>query len=588
MEYITIAFVAAGAYLMYTNMVEPRLQVQRAFLAEEARKELVRIEDERLAKRGSHKQPKKQSVVRGRQRKNEQLKEDGDGLREFSQKVAITNSFGVLDTMDTIAPATSIATGHTIQVSAKTSGKTKGRKVISTKGSFGKDNEDAISSPSPALAPMKEQGFPQKEQHGGGGTQTKKSVKFDLIPHIQEEIKPIRKKERRVTNNTTTTSQVVCSKEFMQEEDLTSEAKARIEPQRIERTSQRRQHDKINDEDDFKLVRKVSKRVSNPVVPVIEVVEKTVDEVVPMGDIVSIKELEGLHAILKAKELALSTAEARVEKAHRMIQSLQNQIKVDAELVKSAKKTASRAQNAEAKLESFSYTNSHLVRQLLQEQDYLKTVQMQALKDSAAENLKSQQVSSRVLELEAQMAILEQERVQLATEVDRLQKLDQDSRTEVPQLSTSLKAADDKMDPVVTEVLSDDTGIAPLEVSLDRIRALEAENVSLKEAIDQWGVRLMAKDEEIDRLVDELFIARVRQSKALDSAENLSPTVGSLDAQDLEDVDEKICTQANPVAQLNMDLEVSGLKVSFPADCPNDPDTLLGEVQSLNWTMVAI
>jgi len=56
MEYInltTVAFAASGAYYVYANVVEPKIQAQRVLLADEARKELLRTEEERF-KRGTN------------------------------------------------------------------------------------------------------------------------------------------------------------------------------------------------------------------------------------------------------------------------------------------------------------------------------------------------------------------------------------------------------------------------------------------------------------------------------------------------------------------------------------------------------
>ncbi|KAF9365602.1 hypothetical protein BGX34_009325 [Mortierella sp. NVP85] len=189
---------------------------------------------------------------------------------------------------------------------------------------------------------------------------------------------------------------------------------------------------------------------------------------------------------LPTSELAL-VANSRVEKAVRMIQNLRNQIKSDTELVKSAKK-------AESKLESLSYTNSLLVRQLLQEQDRLKAVQAQAVKEAAV----------RVQEPEVQV---EQERVHLKIQTDSqldlknesIEVVSKDAR--IASLEADVRALEGELECAKLWVEQHSEAASQAEErSRNSIKTVENQNLALMEEVRQCSDKLVAKEEEIDRL----------------------------------------------------------------------------------------
>ncbi|CAO3574612.1 unnamed protein product [Mortierella alpina] len=81
------------------------------------------------------------------------------------------------------------------------------------------------------------------------------------------------------------------------------------------------------------------------------------------------QELQALQAILKARELELTAADARTESAQRKIQDLQQQLESGQDIVRAAKKSEAKSQKQEEKLESLNYTNTLLLKQLTLERE---------------------------------------------------------------------------------------------------------------------------------------------------------------------------------------------------------------------------
>lgn len=227
---------------------------------------------------------------------------------------------------------------------------------------------------------------------------------------------------------------------------------------------------------------KKSKNQPNPVeAPVPVIVVDTPQAPEPS---VPTHEYETLHALLKARELALVAADARAERTKSQIQELQRQLDTNVELVKSAKRAQTRAQNIESKIESLHYTNSLLVNQLSLEKETSKEAQVLMLKAS-----KIQDHSKMVQELETKVQELEQERSHISAQVDQMAKLNHDLRQQRSQSENEAEQLQRRVDAALKERDEHHQKQSLLLTEKDgRISALEAEIGAMEGKLE--GLRL--------------------------------------------------------------------------------------------------
>ncbi|KAG0302161.1 hypothetical protein BGZ98_007738 [Dissophora globulifera] len=132
MEYInltTVTFLvtgaAAGACYVYANVIESQSQDQRALQADQAHQELAQIEEEKLMKRESNKQPKRScdSLNNVARSKKTQPEDDGDHheRHEVHQQIATANPYDVLlDNQTDPYASSTLDDGHSRSVSRTT------------------------------------------------------------------------------------------------------------------------------------------------------------------------------------------------------------------------------------------------------------------------------------------------------------------------------------------------------------------------------------------------------------------------------------------------------------------------------------
>ncbi|KAF9923980.1 hypothetical protein FBU30_005966 [Linnemannia zychae] len=492
MEYVnptTFTFVAAGAgagaYYIYSNVIEPQNQAQRILQAKQAEKELLLNLEEEASRRGTNKQVKKKSVVVTRPKRAE---DDTSDVKpeDLNNNISVSNSFDLLEGKNAINAAT-----------------TKPKKVASKKKAD--VNVPVAEHEEPVL----------------------KTVKFDPKPEIKELPKAVSKKERRAAKKEIATTATITNSDSPAVIQLTVAASAAAEstkvlkkqeagsprepeqpytlelfkpvrgrgsiptpiepidfdtfqPVKPSRSVQARKHQQQQQEQQSNETGGEKKMVVEPSSP-----DNTVPSISREEHTLVLQELNALKALNQARDLALSAAESRAERAARKIQELQKQIESEAALVKSAKKTESRVQKLSEKVDSLHYTNSILVRELTTEKENLKSIQLNVEKNAGAE-------------LEIKLKMLEQEQVLLVSQVEQLQKSNHElqqhrtqSKTEIAKLSQSLHEADQRAESALQEQakVHDQLSIAVSNKEA-RIATLEAEISALEGELENSKVQV--------------------------------------------------------------------------------------------------
>ncbi|KAF8924973.1 hypothetical protein BGZ58_001248 [Dissophora ornata] len=448
MEYInstTVTFVAAGAsagaYLVYANVIEPHNRAQRALQVEEAQRELLRLEEINLSSRGSNKQAKKRTITVGRPKKAEKEVADDDVTlyEDVNEKVMTSNSYDLLgdNSGAAIAAALTAPVARSANKEIKKSTVKKPAALI------------AIESDSTAIAEETTTNISETKRNKG--------------QEAREEMQIAVQKEAEVQGQSHAKSGAAAAAPGFGAMAGVLHEQPHQQLQRDEKDNGQQQRGQTSNYPE-----------KNPVG----------QEVV-----ISSKEVKVLQASLQTKDQALIVAESHLTQARLKIQDLQCQIKANAELAKSAQRSRTRAEKFEAKSESLSYTNSLLVRQLCQENDQLKTVQIQVLEDIAELQIQQQRSDSHVVELEARLETMEKEQSHAADQVERLQGLSQElqqqqSHTEAERradvATRELYEVRHQLSMLVSEK---ETRITTLEAD---ISALEAELESCKLQAEQY------------------------------------------------------------------------------------------------------
>ncbi|KAF9203408.1 hypothetical protein BGZ59_001645 [Podila verticillata] len=489
MEYInattvTLALLGAsmGAYYVYVKVIEPHNRRQRAMLAEQAQKELLIAHENMLLKRGSNKkQAKKKPILATRPKKQDSDKDDGP--QEVDEHVSTSNPFDILD-----APPSSKITKKEVKQMAKPTAAealvevpvvaTKAVKFSSapeTKSPKKKPKAVLVSTltqPAPVPTPLQ---TPVAE--------------IEIKTQPDEELKFVVRKSRKGS----------LSRNF----DV--EPTSAPEPFKFVKASEPKAIT-IPVQGKFKPA-KESKNQPKPVEDPVPA-EIVVDTPQVPEHSVPTHEYEALQALLKARELALAAADARAERTKSQIQELQRQLDTNAELVKPAKRSQTRSQNIESKIESLHYTNSLLINQLSLEKETSKETQVLMLK-----------ASKMVQELETKVQELEQERSHISGQVDQMAELNRElqqqrsqSENEAAQLLQSLDDAERRVDVALKErnehhqklslVLTEKDGrISALEAEID---AMEGELEGLRLQMESY-TEAMGHAEDMSQSRDEAF-----------------------------------------------------------------------------------
>ncbi|KAG0327087.1 hypothetical protein BG000_001098 [Podila horticola] len=483
MEYInsttvTLALLGAGmgAYYMYVKVIEPQNRLQRAMLAEQAQKELLAAYENMLLKRGSNKQAKKKPTLAARPKKQESYKDEG--LQEIDGHFPTSNPFDILDAPPTSAKISKkepkkMAKPTPVEVLVEVEA------PVSTK--VAKFNAPETKSPKKAHksgpAPTPTTPAPAPAQV----TVTEIEIKVQPMEGLKTVVRNSRKGSLSRNFDVEPTSAPEPFK-FVKETEskpITKPIKEKFKPIKESKTS--------------------PKPVEAPV-PV-----DVVDKALTPEPSVPTHEYEALQALLKAREMALVVADTRAERTKAQIQELQRQLETNAELVKSAKKAQTRAQNIESKIESIHYTNSLLVNQLSLEKESSEEAQALRLR---ASNI--QDHSKTVQMLETKVQELERERSHISAQVDRMTELNRDlqqqrsqSENEAAQLLRSLDDAERRVDAVMRERNEHHQNLSLLLTEKDgRISALEAEIGAMEGELEGFRLQMEGYTEATDHAED--------------------------------------------------------------------------------------
>ncbi|KAG0052712.1 hypothetical protein BGZ83_002180 [Gryganskiella cystojenkinii] len=431
----TATFVAAGAgagaYYVYANVIEPQNQAQRVLQAEQAQEELLRLEEEKLSKRGSNKQAKKKIVVlRPKKGDGSSEKDDSDAPKDVDERISVSNPFDPLNGNNISADAT-----RNTKKESKKSGSKRNSVSISSDEIAALTVSTSVSAVVTTSSRLRQESLPSPSS-----AKSEKSVNFDsahTTPKTElkiEEFKPVSKKEKKASKKTaavsetpilvTTTSTKVALQKVNASPREIAEDREPLTMAAMHTPAMQHRNQPLsnslnvstgipplhsNEQDDFQTVkspsreyrlakqlsqaaaaaavaeaaalarekpqRKTSIKVVSPPGPLKE--EVKVAEVMEKPAGPSAQEWAALQAMVKAKELALIASETRQSHFQRKIQELEKQIEADAQVVKAAKKTESRAQRFDEKIQSLNYTNTLLVSQISTEKETTKDVLLQ-------------------------------------------------------------------------------------------------------------------------------------------------------------------------------------------------------------------
>ncbi|KAG0024484.1 hypothetical protein BGZ82_010435 [Podila clonocystis] len=473
---ITLALVGAGmgAYYVYVKVIEPQNRLQRAMLAERAQKELLIAHENMLLKRGSNKQSKKKPILAARPKKQDIDKDDGP--QEVDDHVPTSNPFGILDAPPTSAKISKKESKKMTKPTpvgdlAESSVATKAIKFTANETKSPQKANKHAPAPRPTSTPPAQ------------ATVTEVEIKVQPMEGLKTVVRKSRKGSLSKNFDVESTSAPEPFKfvKAPESKPITKPVKEKLSPMKAYKTQ--------------------LKPIEAPVPAPVVVVEK-----IPVPESsVPTHEYEALQALLKARELALVAADARAERTKAQIQELQRQHETNAELVKSAKKAQTRAQNIESKIESLHYTNSLLVNQLSLEKETSKEAQALMLKAS-----KIQDHSNVVQELETKVQELEQERTHISAQVDQLADLNRDLQqqrsqfeNEAAQLLRSLDDAERRVDVALRERNEHHQTLSLLLTEKDgRISVLEAEIGAMEGELEGLRLQMESYTEAIGHAED--------------------------------------------------------------------------------------
>ncbi|KAF9966722.1 hypothetical protein BGZ70_001503 [Mortierella alpina] len=207
------------------------------------------------------------------------------------------------------------------------------------------------------------------------------------------------------------------------------------------------------------------------------------------------QEIQALQAILKARELELTAADARTESAQRKIQDLQQQLESGQDIVRAAKKSEAKSQKQEEKLESLNYTNTLLLNQLTLEREGWKAAA--AAQSQGQGHLAQEQLAALPCE-KCALAARDLKDEQLRTEAAI-----QERNSLQLQMSKLLKDKDSNIQDLTADIKNLQEQIVAYKDALEHVEAvaqtgrlnIEGEKQELEEQVKQL-------QDEVNRLRD--------------------------------------------------------------------------------------
>ncbi|KAG9321031.1 hypothetical protein KVV02_004992 [Mortierella alpina] len=427
MDYLFVAAGAgAGVYYMFSRVVEPLQQAKRASEAERARQELLLLEEERLLKRGPNRQVKKRPVSATHLKQVDPNNVDSTS-EHLSENIPTSNPFNLLEGNGTDpSPSHSRTRSEVKRILLSSSSKTVSVSTLS---------KTVVSSERRSIT---KSGVERVHAEGQSAASSKSS-------------------------SSTSSSSFTVLRDVARNAQLVATL----------------------DGDNVKHVQDLE--IQLPQTPQNEVSEPVV---ITTDYLMLSQELQALQAILKAKELELTAADARNESAQRKIQDLQQQLESDQNIVQAAKKSEAKSQKREEKLESLNYTNTLLVNQLTLERENWKAA-------AAAQNQGQGSLPQE------QLAALPCEKCNLAArdlkdEQLRAEAVIQELHGVQVQMSKHLHDKDTNIKELMTEI---ENLIGQIEAYKDALEHVEAVAQTGKLNIESEKRVL---EEEVNRLQDEL------------------------------------------------------------------------------------
>ncbi|KAF9428296.1 hypothetical protein BGZ76_001990 [Entomortierella beljakovae] len=469
---IAIILLAVTSLYVYKNFVEPKVQQQRAVLAEQAQKELLEEHERGNVKKSNKKKHAPKKVV-------EQEKVPTVTKKEVKKETkkptpAPTPSAKKVEKLTTpaVAPvAAPIAAPAPVPVPTPT---------VEVK---------ATPVETPVTAPKES----KDEEPKVSAKKAKKSAKKNSVPEPVKVAEPIK----------------VAEPVKAAEPVIVAEKKVKAE----------KPANKVENIEKTKTVQEKPKAVEVPVVA------KVAEDSVPKH------EVDALRALLLVKEKEIATAHAQTEKTKAQVQELQKKIDADSDIVKAAKKSENKAQSIDSKLESLNYTNSLLVKQLAIEKENTKAAQEQALKASEESSVtielehQIQELQHDRAHLGVQLDRLGEMNISLKQELSR-------AENDINQVSRKSMEAEHRAEAILRErnefhhkctiILSEkDARIATLEAEY---RSLEGELENTKLQVEQYAEAINHAEEvthsqaetfegEKHSLIDEIDMLRSQISQ---------------------------------------------------------------------------
>ncbi|KAF9934494.1 hypothetical protein BGZ67_003813 [Mortierella alpina] len=262
------------------------------------------------------------------------------------------------------------------------------------------------------------------------------------------------------------------------------------------------------------------------------------------------QELQALQAILKAKELELTAADARNESAQRKIQDLQQQLESDQNIVQAAKKSEAKSQKREEKLESLNYTNTLLVNQLTLERENWKAAaaaQNQGQGSLAQEqlaalpcekcNLAARDLKDEQLRAEAAIQELHSLQVQTSKHLHDKDTNIKELMTEIENLSGQIEAYKDALEHVEAVAQTGKLNIeSEKRVLEEEVNRLQDELNRLKDGHVTEARQIEAALEEMEQRENELQKQLLTKEALLEIAQS---TVAAKESK-INDVRERV------------------------------------------------
>ncbi|KAG0277399.1 hypothetical protein BGZ95_006010, partial [Linnemannia exigua] len=359
-----VAVAGAGAVYVYQNVVDPQTKQQRTVLAEQAQKELLEEHAIQEAAKRGNKKPKKKPVQAARPKKVAEDNDANSADEVVDERVISSNPYELLNTTP-VQP-----------VSKKAAKKAAAAAAAAAKAS---------SAPVTPVAPII----------------ISAAVITPITASVNIDQAKVKEPKVSAKNAKAAASEAVNVDEPVKVAESIKVAKpvGVAESVKIAAASI-----KIAEPIQAKAVKEESK-----------IVEKIVEKTVIIETMVPNKEFEALRSQLAAKEKEMEAAAAETQKAKTQMETLQQQLNAKADVVKAAKKAESRVQDLNAQIESFSYTNSLLVKELTAEKEKNKAIQEQA-----AQALEK---SGRTKELEKQIQDFQDNRAQLGAGMEQMKEI---------------------------------------------------------------------------------------------------------------------------------------------------------------------